>query len=95
MPDTTNPGTITYDANGDARSFVGREAVEVFRLAAFISAIEFEIRCPGMKLMRGPKASTRARRLLGLKGNPASLVRQIKAMLVAQKANVLHITEEG
>ena len=31
---------IQYDSNGDARSFVGRAAVEVFRAATLVSAMK-------------------------------------------------------
>jgi len=93
MSDTTRPATITYDANGDARSFVGREAVEVMRLAAFIVAIRAEARTPGLRLTRGPKAITRARRQLGLKGNAQAIVAQLEAMLDAQKEKVEHVTD--
>ena len=84
--------TITYDADGDARSFTGRGAVEVFRLACFIVAIKFEAKHPGLRLTRGPKALTTARRQLGLKGNAESIIAQIEKMLEAQKEKVDHVT---
>jgi len=34
-----NQPTITYDEHGDARSFAGREAVDVFAMAAIASAL--------------------------------------------------------
>lgn len=35
----SNNPTITYDSNGDARSFVGHEAVDVFAMAVIASAL--------------------------------------------------------
>lgn len=40
---------ITYDKNGDARSFVGHEAVNVFACAAVASALRFYART-GMRI---------------------------------------------
>ena len=49
--------SITYDKNGDARAFVGREAVNVFAMAAIASALRFYAKT-GMRVNRAytPKA---------------------------------------
>ena len=46
--------TITYNKDGHAVSFAGREAVEVFRVASLISAIRFSLKTGGkMQITRG------------------------------------------
>jgi len=58
--------SITYDKNGDARAFVGREAVNVFAMAAIASALRFYAKT-GMRVNRAytPKAMIAATRYTG------------------------------
>lgn len=57
----SNENRIDYDANGNARAFVGREAVNVFAMAAIASALRLYART-GMQANRAytPSAMMRA-----------------------------------
>jgi hypothetical protein len=85
-------GQITYDANGDARSFVGEDAVNVFRLAVLISALRFNIKT-GMKITANYRLST-IKQVTGLKTNDknAQLAR-LEEMLAEAKSKVEHVGE--
>jgi hypothetical protein len=93
---TTQTGEKTMDRiehhQGGSTSLVGRDAVEVLRLAALKSGLEFEMRCPGMKLTRGVNCRKLAKELTGLKTNDrAKLAAAVQALIDKQHEKVLHV----
>ncbi len=70
-------------------TMAGPGAVEIFRLAALASALKFEIRCPGMKLTRGPSALAIAKLSTGLRTNDrAAQLARVERMLEEARAKV-------
>ena len=67
-------------------SFVGRPAVEVFRLVALISALKFEIKT-GMKMSR-VSALKVAKSITGAKGNKQAQLVLLEKLLEESKAHV-------
>jgi hypothetical protein len=67
-------------------SFVGRSAVEVFRLATIISALKFEIKT-GMKMSR-VSALKAAKQITGTNGNKQAQLPLLEKMLEEAKAAV-------
>jgi hypothetical protein len=63
-------------------SFDGPAAMEVFRLITMVQGLKFEIKCPGMKLCRGPSCHTLAKRQYGLKGNKEKVLAALEVLLV-------------
>lgn len=84
-------GTITVE-NGEARSFTGRDAVEVYRLATLISGLRLELKCPGLKLSRHGSALQFAKQITGLKtNNRAKHIARAELMLEAAKRAVVYV----
>lgn len=87
--------TIQIGASGDATSFTGRKAVEVFRLATLASGLKLEISCPGMRMSRHITALKAAKQLTGLKTNDrAKQLVRVLLMLEQAKSEVLYIEQE-
>jgi len=85
--------TITYDKNGEARSFVGEEATRVFQLAVLLSALEFNIKT-GMSISRVYRFST-VKQVTGLRTNDKQAqAARLREMITEQKAKCEHVTEE-
>lgn len=82
-------------SNGNATSFVGRDAVEVFRLAALISALSLEIKCPGMQMSSRMSALKAAKGITGLKTNKRELhLARAKIMLEQAKTEVVYVDKD-
>lgn len=82
---------IEHHAGGSV-SFVGYEAVDVFRLATLISALGFELKT-GMKMSRHMSALAAAKRITGLKTNDrAKHIERAKILLENAQARVVHVT---
>jgi hypothetical protein len=81
---------------GGGISFVGCEAVNVFKLATLISALEFEHKT-GMKMSRHISALAAAKRITGLKTNDRTKhIARVKILLENAQAQVLHVnTAQG
>lgn len=81
-----NNATITNHGNGGV-SFVGPEAVEVFRLVILKNALKLEIKCPGIQMSRGMSALRAAKGVTGLKSNKREVhLAKVEQMIVeAQK----------
>jgi hypothetical protein len=87
-------GVITYNAQGDAVSFVGEDATEVYRLAVLRSALEFNIKT-GMKISRVYRFST-VKQTTGLKTNDkAAHSARLLEMIAEQKTKCAHVFPEG
>ena len=81
--------------NGEVRSMVGRDAVEVFRLATLISGLRLELKCPGMKMSRHMSALKAAKTITGLKTNDrAKHLARAELMLEQAKSQVVYV-EKG
>ena len=65
---------------GGGTVFTGA-GIELYRLAVLRQALKAQLR--GFKLTRGAAASTIVKRQFGLKGNTASLLVQIEAMIAS------------
>lgn len=84
--------TIRIGESGEASSFTGRKAVEVFRLATLASALRLEIRCPGMKMSRHLSALAAAKQHTGLKTNDRQKqLERVLVMLDQAKTEVLYV----
>ena len=81
---------ITISEGGTC--FSGPKGIELYRLITLKHGLRVEIRT-GMKMSRGPKCSTIARRVFGLKGSPAKLLAQIEKMVEAQQGQVTIVDE--
>lgn len=87
-------GTITYGPDGNARSFDGLDAVDVFRIATLISSLKLEMK--GMRMSRGMSALAVAKRFTGLKTNKREVqIAALEERLRIQRTMVTHITEEA
>ena len=85
---------ITTRENGEVSSMVGRDAVEVARLAVILSGLRLEIRCPGMKLTRHMSALAAAKQATGLRTNKREVqLARIELMLKAAKRAVVYVKE--
>ena len=83
--------TMSIETYGNGGAVITGKGIEVFRLATLLSGLKLELRCPGMKMTRGPKCTTRARQLYGLKGNAEKLIAQVEALLAKAKAETTYI----
>jgi hypothetical protein len=87
--------TIELRANGGG-AFDGPDAINVFRLASFVSGLQLEINCPGMRISRHITALQAAKRITGLKTNSrAKHLERAKLMLAQAKTQVLYIEENA
>lgn len=68
---------MTYSASG-ATMMTG-DAIDFYRLLMIRQGLKAQ--AVGLKLTRGPAATTIARRELGIKGNLASLTRQVEEII--------------
>lgn len=59
--------TISYSADGNAQSFSGHEAVEVYRIATLISGLKLEK--VGMKVSRHVNCLKIAKQMTGMRTN--------------------------
>lgn len=61
--------------------------IDQFTIATLISGIKFELACPGMKLTRDPKCTTRARRMFpSIKTNkPLEIMNALEEILAGVK----------
>lgn len=85
---------VIYYPNGNAKAFDGRNAVEIYRLAALISALKLEGQ--GIKVTRGASAMKIAKSITGLKTNKREvLIERLREMLDRQRDLVEHFTEPG
>jgi len=74
---------------------VGRKAVEVFRLAALVSGLQLEIKCPGMKMSRHMSALAAAKTVTGLRtNNRLKHLARAEIMLEQAKTEVIYLDEE-
>lgn len=64
---------------GGGTTIVGA-GIPLFRFLALLTGLRFEVRCPGMRMTRGPKCSTIVKQTFGLKGNPVKLLAQLEAL---------------
>lgn len=93
-PTVTEPTShIAYRANGEAQSFVGRDAVEVFRLATLISGLKLESK--GMRVSRHVNCLKVAKQTTGLRTNDRQKhIDRLQVMLAEQKEKVAHVTDD-
>lgn len=73
-------GDIT--SNGSGTTIVG-DGIALYRFLALRSGLSLEVKCPGMRVTRGPKCSTRAKAEFGFKGGPAKVLAQLDALYAA------------
>lgn len=65
----------------------GRRDMDLFRLNYIRRGLEFEIKCPGMRLTsKAPKCSTICRREFGFKGRPPKLLAQLVRLIEQMEA---------
>lgn len=73
-------------------SCVGKDAVQVFRLAALASGLRLEIRCPGLKMSRHISALAAAKKITGLKTNKRQVqLERVELMLEQAKTQVVYV----
>ena len=65
-----------------------RPDAKLLQLQTLKVGIEFELKCPGMRLTRGPKCTTRARKMFGFKGGPEKLLKQIEAAIEERRLEI-------
>jgi hypothetical protein len=81
--------------NGAATNMVGPKAVDVFRLAALVSGLRLELKCPGMKMSRHLSALAAAKTITGLRTNDrAKHLARAEIMLEQAKTEVVYVDEE-
>jgi hypothetical protein len=83
---------VTFSEGGTC--FSGEKGVELFRLTVLASGLRFEMKCPGMRLHRGPKCTTIARKM-GLKGSPEKLLAQVEQKIAALREVVVVVDERA
>lgn len=70
-------------------SYLGRPAVNLFRLNMILRGLEFEAKFPGARLTgKAPKCSTIVRKEFGLRGNHAKLIEQFRPLVEQARAAV-------
>jgi hypothetical protein len=71
-------GTMPIDVREHGTTITGT-GIELYRLMALLSALKLEEK--GLKLSRGRSALQVAKKQYGLKGNRASIIEQVQAMV--------------
>lgn len=79
----TSTSYIVTDKDGRPTSFVGHDAVNLFRLKMILNGLRMEVRTGGqMRLTaKAPKMTTIVKQEFGLKGNRESLLAQFEAIM--------------
>ena len=76
--------------NGEVRSMVGRDAMEVFRLATLLSGLRLEDK--GIRLSRNVNCRKIAKQMTGLRTNDrAVLAERVALMLEQAKSKVAYV----
>ena len=80
---TESTSYIETDAKGVPTAWVGKDAVNLFRLRMILSGLRMEVRTGGMMRLtaKAPKCTTIVKREFGLKGNRESLLAQFEAIM--------------
>lgn len=88
------PKNVIENENGEVRSIVGPNAIRAYTLRTLIIGLEFEAKCKGMQMTRGPKCITRAKAITGLKTNDvAKQIERLKLMINQQLDQCLVVTD--
>lgn len=89
-------GRIEKHRHSGGTTAIGESATYYISMCAHITALRFEMKCPGMQLTRGPSALARAKKITGLRSNDRQIhidaLEQLKAKFAA---NVVWVEPDG
>lgn len=83
---------IETDAKGVPVAWVGKEAVNMFRLRMILNGLRLEVKTGGMMRLtaKAPKCTTIVKREFGLKGNRESLLAQFEVIMAVLSDPAAH-----
>jgi hypothetical protein len=85
---------IEVNKEGTPTSYVGRDAVEVFRLQQLLKGLRLQK--VGIRMSsRLPQATTIARRQYGCKGNIDKIIEQVEVLIQKQLTRVVIVEDQS